>query len=141
MAGMATAVVVCAAAASPGKLRGPGARNVRLETAIPADREFKNLKVLPKDISSKMLQQIMIDEFEDGLGVGCGFCHAPFKGSDKLDYVSDAKSEKSIARSMMRMTLLVNKKYFQARHPQIGTPALVVTCTTCHHGQPRPSSE
>jgi len=101
-------------------------------------REFVNLKVLPKDISSKDLQHIMIDEFEDGLGVGCGFCHAEQKGSHKLDYVSDAKPEKQIARSMMRMTLKLNARYFQVHRPGLGDPGLVVTCQTCHNGKPVP---
>jgi hypothetical protein len=109
-------------------------------TSSPAGtkREFVNLKVLPKDISSKDLQHIMIDEFEDGLGVGCGFCHAEQKGSHKLDYVSDAKPEKQIARSMMRMTLKLNARYFQVHRPGLGDPGLVVTCQTCHNGKPVP---
>lgn len=101
-------------------------------------REFVNLKVLPKDVSSKTLQHIMIDEFEDGLGVGCAFCHAGQKGSHQLDYASDAKPEKSIARNMMRMTLRLNARYFQVRRPGLGDPGLAVTCQTCHQGKPRP---
>ena len=109
-------------------------------TSSPAgpQREYVNLKVLPKDISSKNLQHIMIDEFEDGLGVGCGFCHAEQKGSHKLDYVSDTKPEKQIARSMMRMTLKLNARYFQVRRPGLGDPGLAVTCQTCHQGKPMP---
>src|SRR5579859_6698339 len=101
IAGMAVLVVIGGAAASPGQ----------------PESEFRNLKVLPKDISSKRLQQIMVDEFDDGLGVGCGFCHAEAKGSHKLDYASDAKPEKSIARGMMRMAIKMNRKYFQLKHP------------------------
>ena len=122
IAGMAVLVVIGGAAASPGQ----------------PESEFRNLKVLPKDISSKRLQQIMVDEFDDGLGVGCGFCHAEAKGSHKLDYASDAKPEKSIARGMMRMAIKMNRKYFQLKHPMIGDSTLVVTCSTCHRGQARP---
>jgi hypothetical protein len=107
-------------------------------TSARPPREFVNLKVLPKDVSSKTLQHIMIDEFEDGLGVNCGFCHAEKKGSHKLDYASDAKPEKQIARSMMRMTLKLNARYFQVHRPGLGDPGLVVTCETCHQGKPRP---
>jgi hypothetical protein len=53
--------------------------------------DFKNLKVLPKDISNKELQRIMVDEFQDGLGVSCGYCHAKEKESIHLDYASDEK--------------------------------------------------
>jgi hypothetical protein len=107
--------------------------------AVPAPaNEYKNLKVLPKDISTKDLSRIMIDDFEDGLGVSCGFCHAEEKDSHKLDYASDEKPEKEIARLMMKMTLDVNEKYFQVTHPLIGDSTLSITCTTCHNGHPRP---
>jgi len=107
--------------------------------AVPAPaNEYKNLKVLPKDISTKDLSRIMIDDFEDGLGVSCGFCHAEEKDSHKLDYASDEKPEKEIARLMMKMTLDVNEKYFQVTHPLIGDSTLAINCTTCHNGHPRP---
>ena len=107
--------------------------------ALPsASNEYKNLKVLPKNISSKDLSKIMIDDFEDGLGVSCTFCHAPEKDSLKLDYASDAKPEKQIARRMMTMTMGINRRYFGLKHPLPGDSLLVVNCITCHNGQPRP---
>ena len=107
--------------------------------AVPSpSNDYKNLKVLPKDINTKDLSRIMIDDFEDGLGVSCGFCHAEEKSSHKLDYASDEKPEKEIARLMMKMTLDVNEKYFQVTHPLIGDSTLSITCMTCHKGQPRP---
>ena len=96
--------------------------------------QFVNLKVLPKNISSKDLQKIMVDDFEDGLGVACNFCHAADKTTGQLDFASDAKPEKEIARQMMRTTIGINKKYFKVKHPMIGTNALVITCNTCHNG-------
>src|SRR3569833_975193 len=83
-------------------------------TNSPKKEEVKytNLKVLPKDISSKELQEIMADDFEDGLGVSCGFCHANAKDGHGLDFASDAKPEKEITRAMMRMTLRIIKKFF-----------------------------
>lgn len=99
-----------------------------------AGEQYVNLKVLPKNISSKDLQKIMVDDFEDGLGVACNFCHAADKTTGQLDFASDAKPEKEIARSMMRMTIGINKKYFKIKHPMIGTDALTVTCNTCHNG-------
>lgn len=95
---------------------------------------YVNLKVLPKNISSKDLQKIMVDDFEDGLGVSCNFCHSSDKNTGKLDFASDEKPEKEIARSMMRMTIGINKKYFKIKHPMIGSDALTVTCNTCHNG-------
>ena len=107
--------------------------------ALPsANNEYKNLKVLPENISSKDLSKIMIDDFEDGLGVSCTFCHAQGKDSLRLDYASDAKPEKQIARSMMTMTMGINKKYFGLKHPSLGDSVLVINCITCHNGQPRP---
>jgi Photosynthetic reaction centre cytochrome C subunit len=112
-----------------------------LSACAPSGGQFKNLRVLPKNISSKDLSAIMVDEFNDGLGVSCNFCHAEEKNSHKLDYTSDAKPEKAMARSMMRMTLTINKHFFMARHAALGSPLLAVSCTTCHHGQPRPVNE
>jgi hypothetical protein len=103
-------------------------------SAIMPAAHYKNLSVLPKNISSKDLQEIMVDDFEDGLGVTCGFCHADAQGGHGLDYASDKKPEKEIARAMMRMTMGINKKYFKVKHPFIGSSELQVTCTTCHNG-------
>jgi len=100
----------------------------------PPATAYNNLKVLPKNISSKELQGIMVDDFQDGLGVTCGFCHANAKDGHGLDYASDAKPEKEISRAMMRMTIGINKKYFKLKHPLLGSSALAVTCTTCHKG-------
>ena len=100
--------------------------------------DFTNLQVLPKDISPKALQHIMVDEFQDALGVGCNFCHAQEKGSLHLDYASDEKPEKEIARSMMRMAMDINKKYFEVEHPLIGDSLMTVSCNTCHHGVAHP---
>lgn len=110
-------------------------------TNAPEPPKYSNLKVLPKNISSKELQSIMTDEFEDALGVSCGFCHASNKDGHGLDFASDAKPEKEIARVMMRMTLGINKRYFKLKHPQIGNTALIVSCNTCHKGQPFPDGE
>lgn len=106
---------------------------------VPKD-EFKNLQVLPKNISSKALQEIMVDEFQDALGVSCNFCHAEEKDSHHLDYASDAKPEKEIARSMMRMTMKINRENFELKDAMIGDSVLAVSCATCHHGLPHPDN-
>ena len=76
------------------------------------DDHFVNLKVLPQSIGSKQLSQIMIDDFSDGLGVSCSFCHVEDKNSHKLDYASDDNPQKNVARSMMKMTLKINRQFF-----------------------------
>ena len=106
----------------------------------PPDTKYKNLKVLPKNISSKKLSEIMVDEFQDDLGVSCNFCHAENKDTHRPDYASDEKPEKQIARAMMRMTIGINKKYFSLRHPMIGDSTLAITCNSCHHGNPHPDN-
>jgi hypothetical protein len=103
-----------------------------------ADNHFVNLKVLPKNISSKLLNQIMVDEFSDALGVSCMFCHAEDKSSHKVDYSSDANPQKAIARKMMKMMLKINRQYFTVKHPVVGDSNLVVTCLSCHHGNAFP---
>src|SRR5580704_16033879 len=100
----------------------------------PAKNNYTNLQVLPKDITPTALQRIMVEEFQDGLGVGCNFCHAQEKGSLHLDYASDAKPEKEIARAMMRMTMDINKKYFAVDQPVIGDSLMMISCNNCHHG-------
>jgi hypothetical protein len=102
--------------------------------------EFKNLKVLPNNITNKALQEIMVDGFQDALGVSCNFCHAEEKDSHHLDYASDAKPEKEIARSMMRMTMRINQEDFKLKGAMIGDSVLAVSCETCHHGQPHPDN-
>jgi hypothetical protein len=99
---------------------------------------YKNLKVLPKSITEKELSKIMVDEFNDGLGVSCYFCHAENKITHKPDYASDEKPEKQIARNMMRMMLSINKAYFNVKHPAVGEGQNVVSCITCHNGQAHP---
>jgi hypothetical protein len=122
MAGLTIAGIIGAASIRPGSSKN----------------DYTNLQVLPKDITPKALQRIMVDEFQDGLGVGCNFCHAQEKGSLHLDYASDAKPEKEIARAMMHMTMDINKKYFAVEQPVIGDSLMTISCSNCHHGVAHP---
>jgi hypothetical protein len=102
----------------------------------------RNLKVLPKDISHEDLGKIM-DEWKTALGVKCGFCHAPSADSTshRLDFASDAKPEKGIARHMFRMTGKINKKYFSFNKDDQGAMIPAITCMTCHRGSPHPDTK
>jgi Photosynthetic reaction centre cytochrome C subunit len=102
----------------------------------------KNLKVLPKNISKEDLDKVM-DGFKAALGVKCNFCHAAFKDSTlhKLDFASDEKPEKNIARHMMRMSAKINKKFFSFNKDDKGDPVQTVTCVTCHRGNPNPGEK
>ena len=103
---------------------------------------FKNLKILPKNISKDSLDKVM-DEFRDALGVKCNFCHAMSKDTlpkKHIDFASDDKEEKNVARYMMNMTLDINKHYFT--DPKSTRPDTVraVTCITCHRGLAEPDA-
>jgi cytochrome c5 len=110
--------------------------------SLPAeDEKFKNLKVLPKNISKDELKEVM-DGFKVSLGVKCNHCHAPSKSDPKkLDFVSDELPEKETARAMMRMTSQLNKKYFGHEKDGNGNPVLKVSCFTCHNGKTEPVSQ
>jgi len=84
----------------------------------------------------------IMHEFNQALGVKCNFCHAPNKDTavHHPDFASDEKPEKEIARSMMKMTVKINDKFFGTKHAYIGDSTLTVTCSTCHHGQPHPEA-
>lgn len=102
------------------------------------DKKASNLKVLPRDISHEDLEKVM-HGFNKSLGVRCNFCHSPQKDDPKhMDFASDAKPEKDIARMMMRMTSKINKKYFQVKDASKPSAALIVSCETCHNGKANP---
>lgn len=98
---------------------------------------FKNLKILPKDISPDSLDHIM-DFYKASLGVKCGFCHAPDPATGKLNFASDEKPEKEAARYMMTMTTGINKEYFNFNKSANPDTLNAVTCYTCHNGNPHP---
>jgi Photosynthetic reaction centre cytochrome C subunit len=104
------------------------------------DHHFKNLKILPKNISPDDLDKVM-DSYKLALGVKCGYCHAPSQDSTShhLDFASDAKPEKEIARKMMKMTIRINKKYFSYNKNDQGQAIPTVECMTCHRGKQHPA--
>ena len=106
-----------------------------ISATIPQQEKFKNLKVLPKNISDDALDKLM-DEYKTALGVKCSFCHVKDTGIKHMNFAADDKPEKLIARKMITMTAAINKKYFNAGKK--GTGTLSVSCMTCHRGKPRP---
>jgi photosynthetic reaction center cytochrome c subunit len=110
-------------------------------TAPPAEAHHEmpkptNLKVLPKNISSKDLLATM-HQFTGSLGVHCNFCHVEDKATHHLNFASDAKPEKRSARIMMRMTKNIDGKYL-AQLPDHGGMQKV-GCGTCHRGHSTPT--
>ena len=103
---------------------------------------FKNLKVLPQDISKDALDSIM-HEFTVSLGVRCGFCHARKSDTTQkgLDFASDTKDEKTIARHMMKMTEYLNTTYFNFNNSTKPDTIHTIICYTCHRGKKEIASD
>lgn len=100
---------------------------------IVKNDQFKNLQVLPQDISEEALEEIM-EGFNEALGVKCTFCHVMHEPMD-FDFASDDKMQKNVARGMMRMTMDINKNYFNTENPM----EFSVNCYTCHQGEATPA--
>ena len=99
---------------------------------------FTNLQVLPKDIPKAELMSTMRG-FCSALGVRCIHCHVGDDPNslDKVDFVSDARETKKVARVMIQMTQRINKELL----PGIGRAShLSVKCYTCHHGVTKPEA-
>ncbi|MBW3572154.1 MAG: c-type cytochrome [Gemmatimonadetes bacterium] len=100
--------------------------------------EFQNLQVLPDTISRAALTAVMRG-FSSSLGVRCTHCHVPYEGAppDSLNFASDAREAKQVARGMMRMVRRINGEVMPAI-PELGDQRMQVGCVTCHRGAPRP---
>lgn len=108
-------------------------------TSMKADDPgYKNLKVLPKNLTHEQLGKVMHD-WSNSLGVHCDFCHVRNEAEKKMDFASDAKPEKKMARDMYKMMNKINQKYFEAKKDSLGmVMAAGVNCYTCHRGDSHP---
>jgi hypothetical protein len=113
--------------------------------ASPEKPEWKNLKVIPKNMDEDQMERIMT-KYTRQLGITCIYCH-PFTKPDifpkRVDFASDEKPEKLIARKMMIMTDKLNKKYFNYKNDysiESLNKNSILTCNTCHRGLPKPNS-
>jgi hypothetical protein len=110
---------------------------IGIAASKPPEEKFKNLKVLPKNISDQAIDKVM-EEFAKALGVKCNFCHVQID-STNWDMASDQKAEKNIARKMIKMSNKINKDFFEAKTRYGEENALLeVHCVTCHRGEPHP---
>ena len=96
-----------------------------------------NVQVIPKTTQPVQVWGMMRN-IASGLGVSCTFCHV---GSDsapleRIDFATDEKRNKRVARQMMRMVQEVNGRLDTI--PARATPTVTVTCITCHRGINRP---
>lgn len=123
------------AAASAAQTPQPG---MRRERNFPPPT---NLKVLPKDLTGAQVREIMRGWAGD-LGQECSTCHAAYpnrvgpNGRPVLDYASDEKPEKQMARIMYTMTQTDKAEYIKKVEAldTMGSPAPPLTCGTCHRG-------
>lgn len=121
--------------------------------AAPANPDLKNVQVLPKTLARQELIAIM-RTFTRGLGVRCNHCHVvtATEPEEKLDFASDAKEEKKVARVMIQMTQQINGPWLERveaaeGHHEEEAPAASasaapvqprVGCWTCHRGKTEP---
>ena len=110
-------------------------------TTNTGEPRYKNLKILPKDITERQMDSVM-HHFTESLNVKCGFCHVRNQETKEWDHASDSNKHKLVAREMMTMTNALNDKYFpySGKAENLST-ALTVTCYTCHNGQKEPATK
>jgi len=96
---------------------------------------YKNLKVLPAELSREQLLPIM-KNFTQALGVRCSYCHVGEEGKPlaTFDFASDAKPKKAIARKMLRMLTRINREDLGIQEVK----DFKVRCYTCHRGAVKP---
>lgn len=103
-----------------------------------SNSEWKNLKVLPQNISEDSLKGLMRG-YNAALGVKCNYCHAENPETKKMDFASDAKKEKEFARHMIVMTRDINAENFNWENSKNPEMINVVTCVMCHRGNESPT--
>lgn len=132
-----------------GTTSAPAAAPQMASQAAPAPA-FRNLQVLPRDLSREQLLTIM-RTFTRSLGVKCNHCHVVTATTPKeeLDFPADTKEEKRVARVMIQMTRQINTEWLErveqaeGHHEAESATAAApeqprVGCWTCHRGHPEP---
>lgn len=114
------------------------------ETHTSEKTEWKNLKIIPKNTDEDQMERIM-HNYSQALGVTCSYCHPDSKRGvfpQRVDFTSDEKPEKLIARKMMRMVDRLNRKNFDYinRYDFDGLKKQPLTCNTCHRGLQKPNN-
>jgi len=104
------------------------------------EENYKNLRILSKKTTEDDMERIMYT-FNRALGVGCAYCHYTTRDETtftSVDFASDNKREKIIARKMMKMAISLNKKYFDTKIDSRIRTNPVIWCRTCHRGHAIP---
>ena len=116
---------------------GMGSCFAAFTNAQEPEKKLTNLHFFPKTTKYDDLIQVMRG-FSFSLGVRCEYCHAQQPGTtshDKLDFPSDEKDTKKIARDMLRMVDSINQDYITKLGSHTENR---VSCVTCHHGLGKP---
>ena len=107
---------------------------VALEASIagreqqPAEQVFKNIQTF-RGMPAIRVLRIMEQAFVPNLGVTCSHCHV------EKEWDSDAKAAKGVARTMW----ILRARWQDDVRKASGNPEAIVTCYTCHKGQPKPA--
>ena len=79
------------------------------------DPGYKNLQILPKDITEKQMDSVM-NHFNESLTVKCDFCHVKKENKEELDFPSDNNPHKNKAREMMKQVFYYGINGFSGGH-------------------------
>ena len=109
----------------------------RAQGRFPPD-SLINVRVIPRGTEVRQVINMMRG-FTGALGVRCQYCHLGREGQplDSFNFASDSLRTKRTARIMLRMVMAINDSSL-TQIPERPTPAVQVSCATCHHGQARP---
>ncbi len=125
---VACALLAVALAKSAQQDRGkPGGEQIQIPTGkenLPAEQVFKSIEILKGKPASRLPG--MMKALNGLLGVECTHCHL----ADAWE--KEEPEAKQTARRMFKMIGNVSQNYFEGKNE--------VTCWTCHHGGPKPSS-
>ncbi|HEX9562458.1 MAG TPA: c-type cytochrome [Gemmatimonadaceae bacterium] len=96
-----------------------------------------NTQVIPRTTSVTQVWGSMRN-IAGSLGVSCTYCHVGAERAPlaEVDFISDEKLTKLVARQMMRMVQEINQRLDTL--PARSAAPLAVTCATCHRGVSRP---
>jgi tetratricopeptide (TPR) repeat protein len=115
---------------------GVSAAALAAPAAAQIPQTFKNLQVLPKDIPRPQLIATMRG-FAGELGVRCTHCHVGPDDLQGMDFATDEKQTKQVARTMIRMMRSINTD-FVSTLPASDAARQQVTCLTCHRREAKP---
>jgi hypothetical protein len=109
----------------------------KAQTPVNDNLQFHNLQVLPPNITHDELISTMRG-IARSLGTKCNHCHVanPPGSQEEYDFANDAKPEKKVARTMLRMVRTINGDYIS----KVNAHGQTVTCFTCHRGRTVPET-